>query len=283
MFYELLVVIGILKMRNNLHRQLCEIGVKFLKRSAAKNGHGCHFAVIEPAVYGENPDVFGVRHGTISKRRIGDTIYTYGHDVGTVVLEAKTSRSDFLNDMNKKHRAEENLGLGRWRYYICPENIIKIEDLPPKWGLIWVTKGGQIKVMAGAVSVKKRSIPNPMGGPDRKFRSMIDVQESFAAWSFEERNQQNEMNLLTMALARLDNVEDVLYLQREKAAIETRLTKQVDDLKQQLNSQQSELSSYQMLDALGKIAKEIAIPRKSVNLTEIADNNESESEGLCHE
>lgn len=248
-------------MANNLHRELCEIGAKFLKRSASKNGHGCHFAIIEAAVYGENPDVFGVRHGTISRRKIGETIYVCGHDVGTVVLEAKTSRSDFLIDKNKKHRLNEDSGLGRWRYYICPENVIEIKDLPPKWGLIWVTKRGQVKIMAGALAVERRPMVNPLGAPVRKFRSMIDLQESFALWSFDKRNQQNEINLLTMALARLDNVEDVLYLHREKVSIENRLTNKINDLQSQLSTMHSELSSYRMIEAMTRLNKEIALER----------------------
>ena len=42
------------------HRELCEIGARFLKRPESANGHGCHFSIVEAACYGENPDVFGV-------------------------------------------------------------------------------------------------------------------------------------------------------------------------------------------------------------------------------
>lgn len=247
-------------MSKNLHRQLCEIGAKFLKRSASKNGHGCHFTIIEPSVYGENPDVFGVRHGTISERKIGDTVYVCGYDVGTVVLEAKTSRPDFLRDRAKSHKATDEMGLGRWRYYICPENLIKVEDLPPKYGLIWVTKGGQVKVIAGALAVEKRTMKDYVGR-ERKFRSMLDVQESFAAWSFDDRNHQNEMNLMTMALARLEGVEDILYLQREKIAIENKLTNQVFELEKKLREAQSQLSKYTAQETLDKFIADKAIPR----------------------
>lgn len=247
-------------MSDNLHRQLCEIGSKFLKRSASKNGHGCHFTIIESAVYGENPDVFGVRHGIISERMIGDTLYVCGHDVGTVVLEAKTSRADFLRDKGKKHKVTDDLGLGRWRYYICPEKLIKIEDLPPKYGLLWVTKGGQVKIIAGALAVEKRVIKNTLGR-DRKFSSMIDLQNSFAAWSFDDRNHQNEMNLMTMALARLEGVEDILYLQREKMAIENKLNNQVFELEKKLREAQAQLSKYTAQETLDKFISAKAIPR----------------------
>ena len=247
-------------MSKSLHRQLCEIGAKFLKRSASKNGHGCHFAIIEPSVYGENPDVFGVRHGTISKHKIGDTVHVYGYDVGTVVLEAKTSRPDFLRDRAKSHKATDEMGLGRWRYYICPENLIKVEDLPPKYGLIWVTKGGQVKVIAGALAVKKRTVKD-YAGRERKFRNMLDVQESFAAWSFDDRNHQNEMNLMAMALARLEGAEDILYLQREKIAIENKLANRVLELERKLREAQSQLCSYTAQETLDKFIADKGIPR----------------------
>lgn len=99
------------------HRELCEVGARFLKRPESANGHGCHFTIIEAACYG-NPDVFGVRHGS---NRNG---------MGHYLLEAKqTSRSDFLVDRNKPHRVTR-ARYGKYRYYICPTGLIKPEELP---------------------------------------------------------------------------------------------------------------------------------------------------------
>ena len=86
------------------HRELCEVGARFLKRPESANGHGCHFTLIEPSCYGENPDVFGMRHGLSGTSERNGVAYTYGYDVGTVVLEAKTSRADFIADRKKPHR-----------------------------------------------------------------------------------------------------------------------------------------------------------------------------------
>jgi hypothetical protein len=61
-------------MSNLTHRELCEIGARFLKRPESANGHGCHFTVVEAACYGENPDVFGVKHGI------------HGNGIGTFLL-----------------------------------------------------------------------------------------------------------------------------------------------------------------------------------------------------
>ena len=53
------------------------------------------------------------------------------------VIETKISRSDFLADFKKNHR-QEGFGIGNYRYYACPSGLIKPEELPEKWGLIYV-------------------------------------------------------------------------------------------------------------------------------------------------
>lgn len=193
------------------HRQLCEIGEKFLRRPESANGHGCHFAIIEPASYGENPDVIGYRHGM-------------SHwSIGTIVLEAKTSRSDFLIDKNKPHRQNSADGMGRWRYYICPEDLIHAEELGEKWGLIHVNSRGHCKIIKGALAVPFESHECSWSNRKMKVRSMTALEESFKQYSFDERNIQNESNILTMALARLGNAEELLYMQRNHNRICMRL------------------------------------------------------------
>jgi hypothetical protein len=125
------------------------VGARFLKRPESANGHGCHFTIVEAACYGENPDVFGVRHGL---NRNG---------MGTFLLEAKTSRSDFLVDKNKPHRLNPAKGMGKYRYYICPTGLIKPEEVPEKWGLIYVSPKGICKVVAGVLAVPRIKRLNP--------------------------------------------------------------------------------------------------------------------------
>lgn len=192
----------------NQHRKLCEVAAKWLKRPSSTGGHGCHLALIEPACYGENCDVIGYRHGA---KNISDydayaeREYISNYDVGTILIEAKTSRADFLNDAKKPHRIDPQMGVGKWRYYICPEGLINVEDLPPKWGLIWVNKRGNIKVIHGAAFGR-----GVVG-------STFNVQRQFGHFAFVEwqRNTQREQSILIMALKRIEGVESLIYLQRE--------------------------------------------------------------------
>ena len=115
------------------HSELCDLAVRWLKRANSAGGHGCHVAVSEIASgwSGEIPDAIGFRVGA--------------PDSGSVVVEVKVSRQDFKADMQKPHRNGAVVGLGNWRYYMCPEGIIKKSDLPPKYGLLYVNSRGHIK------------------------------------------------------------------------------------------------------------------------------------------
>lgn len=68
---------------------------------------------------------------------------------GTYMVEVKVSHKDFLADAKKPSRKRPKEGLGKWRYYACPEGIIKPEEVPPKWGLIYVYNDGSIEIIKG--------------------------------------------------------------------------------------------------------------------------------------
>lgn len=77
----------------------------------------------------ETPDVFGCNSSH------------------TFVIEVKTSRADFRADRKKIFRRFEEIGVGDFRYYLCPFDVIKPEELPEKWGLIWVDGRGKCRVV----------------------------------------------------------------------------------------------------------------------------------------
>lgn len=73
---------------------------------------------------GERPDVIG-----------------FGGWGKSVLIEVKITKNDFYKDRNKKFRIEPETGMGTFRFYCCPENVIRVEDLPQNWGLIYEIKG----------------------------------------------------------------------------------------------------------------------------------------------
>lgn len=126
---------------DSLHYQLCIEGAQWLRRQKWNYDRcqkkpcyrteacgGCkkyRYVAVELCTWNsENTDVWGL--GTFNE---------------SVVIEVKTSHSDFLADRKKWCRSDmaENLNLqaGRFRWYLCPEGIIRKDELPEKWGLLY--------------------------------------------------------------------------------------------------------------------------------------------------
>ena len=95
------------------HSTLVALGVRWLSRQ-------CSVVLYEFATPAdENPDVIGWAPGA-----------------GSVLIECKLSRSDFLRDATKTVRRNPQAGMGHRRYYLCPAELIQTKELPPKWGLL---------------------------------------------------------------------------------------------------------------------------------------------------
>lgn len=122
------------------HKELCAMAAAWLQRPSSRNGPGCTISISETAnfINDEIPDAIGWR---VNK-------YLGG---GSVLVEVKTTRSDFLVDAKKPHRLNPEQGMGKFRYYMAPEGLLKIDELPEKWGLLEVNSKGHIKVRAGHV------------------------------------------------------------------------------------------------------------------------------------
>lgn len=82
------------------------------------------------ACNGEYPDVIGFGSG--------------GH---SVLVEVKISRADFLADRKKFFRQYPEQGMGTQRFYCCPTGLIKPDELPEGWGLVYVNEKGRAKTV----------------------------------------------------------------------------------------------------------------------------------------
>jgi len=103
------------------HGELVEIAYRWILKSTP-----CGIAFKEYRAYtwsGEIPDVIG-----------------FGSSGLSVLVECKVSRADFLGDRKKMFRQIPELGMGRQRFYCCPAGLIKKEELPDGWGLIYVNE-----------------------------------------------------------------------------------------------------------------------------------------------
>lgn len=95
------------------HKPLTLMGASWLKKMG--------FGVVGTEMFchesRERPDVVGFRTSC------------------SAVIEVKVSRSDFFADRSKPVRLTG--GIGIYRFYLCPEGLIKPEEIPPRWGLLY--------------------------------------------------------------------------------------------------------------------------------------------------
>ena len=96
------------------HAQLVEIAVRWLRR------YRCGVVLSEQlCANGEAPDAIGWKRASHS-----------------VLVECKTSRADFLADMEKPFRRNPTRAMGCERFYLAPAEMLKPTELPIGWGLL---------------------------------------------------------------------------------------------------------------------------------------------------
>jgi hypothetical protein len=114
------------------HPQLVERAVRWLR------SYRCGVVLSEQAcVSGEMPDAIGWKRANHS-----------------VLVECKVTRADFLADRAKPFRAKPEQGVGSERFYLTPPALVKIEELPPGWGLLEHRRGGVEMLQASAKNLR---------------------------------------------------------------------------------------------------------------------------------
>lgn len=98
------------------HAELVERAERWLR-----NTKKCGVVLTERGAHGthEIPDAIGWRLGFWS-----------------ILVECKTSRSDFHRDRKKLSRRNPDMGPGQIRYYMAPEGLLQPEEIPDGWGLL---------------------------------------------------------------------------------------------------------------------------------------------------
>lgn len=124
------------------HNDLIDIGIKWLQKpykNCSPIGHAACSVVLNELVTQaqEIPDAIGFS---------GDK---------TIVLEAKTSLSDFRADAKKAWRIKDSLGMGALRYYICVDGLIPVDEVSDNWGLLYV-KNNIVSVIKDSKTFEER-------------------------------------------------------------------------------------------------------------------------------
>ncbi len=114
------------------HAQMVERAVRWLR------AYRCGVVLSEQAcVSGEMPDAIGWKRASHS-----------------VLVECKVTRADFLADRGKPFRLKPDKGVGCERFYLTPPALVKVEELPPGWGLLELRRGRVETVQAAAKNLR---------------------------------------------------------------------------------------------------------------------------------
>jgi hypothetical protein len=109
------------------HRELCLLGAKYMKSKGIVDWNKVNYVVVEIELTGgAQPDIYGFGYGASQQ------------------IEVKVNRSDFLSDKNKFQRRYPHLDAGEYRSYLCPDGLIKTNELPENWGLLYIDDKKQI-------------------------------------------------------------------------------------------------------------------------------------------
>ncbi|EBI7171774.1 adenylosuccinate synthase [Salmonella enterica] len=203
------------------HGELNDIARRWLLRAESARGPGCKVAFNEVGAVGdtERADAWG---------------YRWGWRGGSVLVEVKVSRSDFLRDKHKPHR--KSGGMGDYRYYMCPEGIINISDLPDRWGLLWVNKRGHVKLMAGHICCL---VGNSWGG-----------NRDLAFFWQHETDMEVERGLLAYMVSRVGDPDALLQEQRAYLRLNNQQATKINDLEKR--RREDSMTIYRLRRLLSK-------------------------------
>jgi hypothetical protein len=112
------------------------------------NSKGCVLTLVERCAggSGETPDAIGWQPGTLS-----------------ILVECKTSLSDFYSDRQKPWRRLPEQGVGAYRYFLTPPGLIdpSRHSMPEKWGLL-ECGANQIRQIIAAQMFAQRNLKREM-------------------------------------------------------------------------------------------------------------------------
>jgi hypothetical protein len=108
----------------------------------------------------------------------------YGHSI--LGFEIKISRADFLNDKKNPNKFIKTYEHCDYAYYVCPEGLIKIEEVPYNAGLIWVNTDKTLNIIKETFVVKKTTTVN------RKFFAAIARRSDTRQHKLDKENMAKE-------------------------------------------------------------------------------------------
>lgn len=116
---------------------------------------------------------------------------------GSILIECKASRADFLADAHKLFRVRPELGMGSVRYFLAPRGLLTPEELPALWGLLEYTEGRPFPRKVKAATV----FPEFNHGAEikllisalRRIGMYVPVGGGMAVWAYQHQTKKTAM------------------------------------------------------------------------------------------
>jgi len=137
------------------HDELTVLAEKWLKKKNCGVTFNDKFKALTST--GEQPDALGMRQHV------------------SVMVECKCSKRDFVTDANKAFRKQPDLGVGDWRFYLCPERLIYPDEIPDGWGLLWVVNGKVKEIFGVPTNTQWQSNKPFTGNKEVEFSMMYSA------------------------------------------------------------------------------------------------------------
>jgi hypothetical protein len=154
-------------MASEAHDLHTDLAARWLRR----NGFGVVATEISAAGCREEPDAVGFR------------------STCSALVEVKVSRADYLADRSKPERTTPGLGIGVYRFFLCPEGLIVPDEIPAGWGLLYGARGGRIN-----------EVLRPMGNLWPPFGAQSAVASGWSAFQHQPNLAAERQLLFSIAL-----------------------------------------------------------------------------------
>lgn len=117
------------------HADLVQRAARWLRNSAVVDGGYDNPKTGRPWRCAARCAIVFTDHAS-SSREFPDAIGWFAGGSGSIVIEAKATKSDFRADGRKSFRRAQHRGTGAYRYYLTPPGLVSIDDVPELWGLL---------------------------------------------------------------------------------------------------------------------------------------------------
>jgi hypothetical protein len=145
----------------------------------------------------------------------------------SIAYEVKVSRNDFANELRKPTKRQDAEALAHECYFVVPHNLVKPDEVPEGWGLVYANRGGLRRVK---MATQRTPAPWPRTFIAALARRSSDKSPKLIEPMWKVLGQEvNERELLEIAARHLDKH---ISVERAIAAEEVRTSAEYREMRE---------------------------------------------------